>query len=143
MMLPGLLLHIEQFASPEMSNGAIGIPTEHVVHGLVPILAERIAALCPHRRPELCRVTEIMAGVVVACRRQQLEMPPAALARPRLQPRDRRLRNGVSREALVGMEDTAVQAVESVRAAGTRLVAFRPVHEAVEQDAGMAAKKLG
>src|SRR3546814_214899 len=88
-ILAGFLLHVEQFAAPEVADRAVGILAEDVIHRFIPVLAGFVAASVAHLRAELRRVAEIMVGIVVAGGREQLEIAPATLTRQRLQARDR------------------------------------------------------
>src|SRR3546814_12544269 len=80
-ILAGFLLHVEQFAAPEVADRAVGILAEDVIHRFIPVLAGFVAASVAHLRAELRRVAEIMVGIVVAGGREQLEIAPATLTR--------------------------------------------------------------
>src|SRR3546814_20265471 len=71
-ILAGFLLHVEQFAAPEVADRAVGILAEDVIHRFIPVLAGFVAASVAHLRAELRRVAEIMVGIVVAGGREQL-----------------------------------------------------------------------
>src|SRR3546814_3870087 len=88
-ILAGFLLHVEQFAAPEVADRAVGILAEDVIHRFIPVFAGFVAASVAHLRAELRSVAEIMVGIVVAGGREQLEIAPATLTRQRLQARDR------------------------------------------------------
>src|SRR3546814_20325623 len=73
-ILAGFLLHVVQFAAPEVADGAVGILAEDVIHRFIPVLAGFVAASVAHLRAELRRVDAIMVAIVVAGDTEQLEI---------------------------------------------------------------------
>src|SRR5215472_12239334 len=88
-------------------------------------------------------LAEVVVVVVVAGRRKQAQVLPAALPRDRADALDRRLRHDDEVDALPGVPRGAVQAVEPAGAHRAGLGHRRAVHVVVHDEAAVAPEELG
>src|SRR3546814_11733138 len=63
-ILAGFLLHVEQFAAPEVADRAVGILAEDVIHRFIPVLAWLVAASVAHLRADIRSVAQLLGGIV-------------------------------------------------------------------------------
>src|SRR3569623_565142 len=107
------------FRAPEVANLA-ALFFEHVEDRLIPVLSNRHLVLRAHALREFRRVAEIIRVIGIARRRDQRHVLPAAFVRPCGETRDWRFRHDMKRDTLLKMPRGAVDAVQQMRAAGTR-----------------------
>ncbi len=140
-LLAGLGRHVQELGCPEMADRPVLFAVEHVQDGHVPFFAGLELLLVAHGFRQGRRIAVVVAVIGVAGRRQQPQVLPAALLGEVLQALEGRLRNDDEVDALADVQRGAIQPVEEVRAAGARLAALRPEHEAVDRQRVLARRE--